>query len=92
MGRVQSDEERTPPTVARSRGVRGVRGDPVVRPRSGPGARVSDTLVFDVKGSRGEGIITAECVTQDDGSELVVWAKLELPGGREFDLLEDTDE
>ena len=52
----------------------------------------ADMLVFNVKGVLGEGIIIAECVTQDDGSELVVSAKLKLPDGREYDLLEDTDE
>ena len=51
-----------------------------------------DTLVFNVKGVLGEGIILAECVTQDDGNELVVSAKLKLPDGREYDLLGDTDE
>lgn len=51
-----------------------------------------NTLVFNVKGALGEGVIFAECVTQDDGSELVVSAKLKLPDGREYDLLQDAEE
>jgi hypothetical protein len=49
-----------------------------------------DLWVYDVKGTKGSGVITCEHVTNDAGNEEILWATLKLPDGREFDL--DLDE
>jgi hypothetical protein len=47
-----------------------------------------DVFVFAVRGSKARGTVTAKCVSRDDGTEEVVWARLRLDSGEEFDLLE----
>ncbi len=51
----------------------------------------SDVFVFDVRGTRGRGVITCESLTMDDGNEYVTWAKLKIPGGAIIDLLAESD-
>ncbi len=46
-----------------------------------------DVFVFAVRGSKARGTVTAKCVTRDDGTEEVVWAKLRLDSGEVVDLV-----
>ncbi len=46
-----------------------------------------DVFVFDVQGSKGQGVVTAESQTIPDDSEAVISATLRLPTGEVIDLL-----
>lgn len=46
-----------------------------------------NVFVFNVKGQKGSGIVTAQSITADDGSEEITWAQLRLPDGQTVDLL-----
>ena len=48
-----------------------------------------DVWVFHVKGSIGQGEVTLEAVTNDDGGEDILWAKLRLPSGETVVLVEE---
>ena len=45
-----------------------------------------DVFVFSLKGSNGEGVLTAECITVDATHEDVVSGSLRLPSGESIDL------
>ena len=45
-----------------------------------------DVFVFHVNGTKGEGLLTAECITVDADHEDVVSGSLRLPSGETFDL------
>lgn len=45
-----------------------------------------DVFVFRIKGSKGQGLLTAECVTVDADHEDVVAGKLELSSGETYNL------
>ena len=47
-----------------------------------------DVFVFEVKGDKGSGVVTAEFVTIDENSEELRSGKLDLPSGETYDLLE----
>ena len=46
----------------------------------------SDTFVYEVAGTKGRGVLTVKHVTDDDGAEQIVSAKLRLPDGQEHDV------
>ena len=46
-----------------------------------------DTFVYDVKGSKGSGQITAKQITNDEGDEEIRSAVLRLPDGRTVELV-----
>ena len=45
-----------------------------------------DTFVYRVKGTKGSGLLTVRHITDDNGDEVVEWAKLRLPDGKEIEL------
>ena len=47
-----------------------------------------DTFVFDVKGAKGEGVVTAEFVTIDHETEELRSGTLRLPNGETHDLMQ----
>lgn len=48
-----------------------------------------DDFVFRARGTKGSGLISATCVTNDDGSEEVVAGTIQLDSGETFDLFPD---
>ena len=50
-----------------------------------------DTLVFSLKGTKGEGVVTAEVITVDDEHEEVRSGTLRLPSGKTVDLFPEAD-
>ncbi|MHC4974420.1 MAG: Coa1/Tim21 domain-containing protein [Planctomycetota bacterium] len=54
-------------------------------------ARGDDTLVFDLKGTKGEGVLNAEVVTVDGEHEEVRSGTLRLPSGEKVDLFPESD-
>jgi hypothetical protein len=46
-----------------------------------------ETFVYEIKGTKGTGVLTAKHVTNDDGSEEILWAKLRLPNGQQHHLI-----
>ena len=51
-----------------------------------------DVLVFDVKGSKGTGLIYCEQIPDSEGNPEILWAELRLPDGRKFELVERESE
>jgi hypothetical protein len=49
-----------------------------------------DVWVYQVQGSKAQGVITVNHVTDDDGNEQIQTAKLKLSSGEEFDLVPTT--
>ena len=47
-----------------------------------------DVFVFRLKGSKGDGLLTAECITVDADHEDVVSGSLKLPSGTTIDLFD----
>jgi hypothetical protein len=45
-----------------------------------------DLWFYNVKGTKGRGVIACEHVTNEDGNEEIVSAELKLPDGRTFEL------
>lgn len=45
-----------------------------------------DTFVYDIEGSKGEGQITVESISRDDGSEEIISAELRLSNGEVLEL------
>ena len=54
-------------------------------------AQGEDTLVFNLKGTKGEGVVTAEVITVDDEHEEVRSGTLRLPSGEKVDLFPEAD-
>ncbi|MHC4933390.1 MAG: Coa1/Tim21 domain-containing protein, partial [Planctomycetota bacterium] len=54
-------------------------------------AQGDDTLVFNLKGTKGEGVLTAEVITIDDEHEEVRSGFLRLPSGERVDLFPEAD-
>jgi hypothetical protein len=50
-----------------------------------------DDFVFKVSGTKGSGLVTATCVTNDDGMEEVVGGTIQLESGETLDLFPDDD-
>jgi hypothetical protein len=50
-----------------------------------------DTLVFNLKGTKGEGVLTAEVITVDDEHEEVRSGTLRLASGEKVDLFPEPD-
>ncbi len=48
----------------------------------------ADVWVFNVRGPKGSGQVTAESITMPDGNERVTWATLRLPSGETIELIE----
>jgi hypothetical protein len=46
-----------------------------------------DVFVYEVRGTRGSGKATVKSVTQGDGSERIIWARLKLSTGQEHTLV-----
>ena len=44
-------------------------------------------FLFDVKGSKADGVVTCESITLEDGTEYISWAELELLDGTSVDLV-----
>jgi hypothetical protein len=51
-----------------------------------------DVFVYNVTGTKGSGVVTAEHVTIDADTEEVVWARLTLPTGETVDLVSADDQ
>ena len=45
------------------------------------------TFVYEMKGTKGSGVLTAKHVTNDEGSEEILWARLRLRNGQQHDLI-----
>ena len=58
---------------------------------TGSFAAEDDIFVFDVRGSKGSGEITAESITNDDGDEDVVSGSLRMKDGTTFDLFPESE-
>ena len=50
-----------------------------------------EDFVFKVSGTKGSGLVTATCVTNDDGIEEVVAGSIQLESGETLDLFPDDD-
>ncbi len=50
-----------------------------------------DVFVFEVKGAKGEGIVTAEFVTIDVDTEAVTSGEIKLPSGETYDLFPEKE-
>jgi hypothetical protein len=50
-----------------------------------------DDFVFKVSGTKGSGLVTATCVTNDDGIEEVVAGTIQLESGETLDLFPEDD-
>jgi hypothetical protein len=48
-----------------------------------------DLWFYNVKGTKGRGVIACEHITNENGDEEIVSAELKLPDGRKFDLTQD---
>jgi hypothetical protein len=72
--------------VARVGQVRDFRTD---RPNPGPDDP-DDVWVYEVEGTKASGRLTVKHETAEDGSERIVWARMQLPSGEVVDL--DVDE
>ncbi len=48
-----------------------------------------DVFVFNLKGAKGNAILTAECITIDDDTEDVTWGRIRVDSGETFDLFPD---
>jgi hypothetical protein len=46
-----------------------------------------DTFIYQVRGSKGEGRVTVQHITNDAGDEEILSAQLRLPSGETFDLV-----
>jgi len=51
--------------------------------------RITTTWFYNVKGTKGRGVIACEHITNDDGDEEIISAELKLPDGRTFILTID---
>ena len=49
-----------------------------------------DDFVFDVRGTKGSGLIHATCVTRDDGTEAVTAGTIQLETGETLDLFPES--
>jgi hypothetical protein len=54
-------------------------------------AKGDDTFVFALKGTKGEGVLTAEVITIDADHEEVLSGTLRLPSGEKMDLFPERD-
>ena len=50
-----------------------------------------EDFVFKVKGTKGSGLVTATCVTNEDGIEEVVAGTIQLESGETLDLFPESD-
>jgi hypothetical protein len=51
-----------------------------------------EDFVFEVEGTKGSGLVTATCVTNDDGIEEVIAGTIQLESGETLDLFPDEGE